>query len=389
MKAKLFDSEQEMQEWLRLAFSQDNDFSSLIVNGEYIEALKPTGFIERKFATSYRMAWRALQYVEVLTDNQNIALMKGEVLRPDFMLYGQESQTIAVVELKNLPNTTREAGTEFGAYAAAIRSYLPFLADGDVISVLISTDWPTLLRHFVRNEILWLGRTVICLEPIRRGRKFALEIKGIDHFLQTESSVKFSADTVGGLCLSLHDYGRQGLDRHVMQMRAAGAAMASQGSALKSHGFAFLWKDHRSDIPAPYCFTIANIASFQTLTRLLVGPPPYKTVNRTHKKLLEIVRNFDPQGHGVSLHEIARRGREFLQSCSSPQIEFGTDWANLKTDINENSEKMMGFYPWGFFAEAFHEHLKAEYDRGNHNVAPDCPRIGWKVVEELVADLTE
>lgn len=389
MKAKLFNSEKDMQEWLRLAISQDNDFSSLVVNGEYIEALQPTGFIERKFATSYRMAWRALQYVGVLTDNRNIALMKGEVLRPDFTLYGQESQTIVVVELKNLPNTTREAGTEIGAYAAAIRSYLPFLADGDIISVLISTDWPPLLRHFIRNEILWLGRTVICLEPVKRGRNIALKIKGIDQFLPAESSFKFSADTLGGLCLSLYDYNQRGLDRHVMQMRAAGAAMANQGTALRNHGFAFLWKDGHSDIPAPYCFTIVNVASFQALTRLRVGSPPYRPVNDTHKRLLQIVRDFDPQGHGVSLHAIAQRGREFLQSCSSPQIEFGTDWTNLKTDISENSLKMMGFYPWGFFAEAFHEHLKAEYDRGNHNVAPDCPRIGWKVVEELVADLTE
>src|SRR5689334_14728819 len=71
---------------------------------------------------------------------------------------------------------SRQAGTEAGAYAGELRSHLPFLSDGDVVNVLISSVWPTLLRHYVAHEILWIGRKVLCLEPVEVGESHSLKI---------------------------------------------------------------------------------------------------------------------------------------------------------------------------------------------------------------------
>ncbi|VVE03111.1 hypothetical protein PAN31108_02238 [Pandoraea anhela] len=249
--------------------------------------------------------------------------------------------------------------------------------------MLISAEWPTLLKHFVRNEILWQGRTVICLEPIRKKGKRKLRIVEINRFFPEESSSNFPSDAIGGLCLSLYDHERRGLDRHVASMRAAGMVMASQGNALKSHGFAFLWQDPREGM-APYCFTIANIASFQLLGELLVGSGPYRPTNLMHKQLLDVVKIHEPDGHGLSLHAVARRGSEFLHGLS-PRIDHaGQDWDDLKQDMDDHEGGILGFYAWGFFADAFHERLRAEYERGKRDTAPDCPRIGRAVVDKLI-----
>lgn len=390
MSEKLFSSESDMQSWLRRELKNGGSFESITINKGYVEELEPSGFTERRFAVSYRMAWKALRHIEIVSDNQNIARFNGEILRPDFVLYGQEYETIAVVELKNHIEATREAGTEIGAYAATIRDYLPFLADGDVISVLISSEWPTLLKRFIFNEVVWLGRTVICFQPVNSGGRLFLKIIDVEMFLREKLPLKFSTSEFGGLCLCLYDDdGEQRLDHEVMRMRAAGAAMAGRGNSLRNHGFSFLWKDYQADIPAPYCFTIVNVAPFQTLTRLLSGRPPYRAVNKIHSQLIKIRREFDPPGTSISLHEIANCADDFLKGCSTPRKEFGAEWTYLERDIRENSAEMIGFYPWGFFAEAFQEELKAEYERGRHNAPLDCPVVGRKVVNELIDDLND
>lgn len=391
MATAQFDSESEMQAWLRTTLADCDGLASLVVNPNYLNQLSPATYAQKRFSASYKLAWRSLEYNRILTDNENISLAEGEALRPDFLLYGLESESIVVVELKNLPKTTREAGTEIGAYAAEIRSYLPLLSDGDIASVLISTSWPTLLKHFVCNEVMWLGRTVICLEPVKEGAKLALKIKEIDSFLDESPHFKLSPETLGGFCLCLYDYSNKAqgpdnsrLDQYLLQMRAAGAAMASRGNALRSHGFAFLWKDLSESIAAQYCFTIANVASFQGVRQLLVGPPPYQAVNTTHQKLLELLRDFDPQGHGVTLSEIRRYACEYVNDWCTADAENYTDWGTLRDDMYRTPSELLGFYSWGIFAEAFHERLKREYADGNHDTKLDSPYVGLEILNELI-----
>lgn len=55
-----------------------------------------------------------------------------------------------------------------GAYAGELKSHLPFISDVDIIHVVISPHWPTLLRHFIFNEIFWMQRNILCLEPYKK-----------------------------------------------------------------------------------------------------------------------------------------------------------------------------------------------------------------------------
>lgn len=382
---KLFNDEAEMQAWLKSIIKGDNQaFDALVSNSAYLENFRPRSYAEEKFLESYNLAWGALTYVEILTADINISLTKTEVLRPDFILYDQEKESIVIVELKNRAQATREAGTEIGAYAAAIRKYMPLLADSDIVNVIISSTWPPLLRHFVFNEVVWLGRSVICMEPTIENENQRLRIKDIRSFTATEHAVKIPMDALGGHvigleCLSQTD---ESLSKHVPRMRLAGTAMARKGTALRSHGFAFLWETN--DAHAPYCFTLINVAPLLDLGHLTAQDPPYSPVNVFAKELRQVVRDHGPGGHTRSLSLIDKHARMFLKSWCKPVSEAYCDWESLEQDIRDYKVKMLGFYPWGVFADVFHHKLAHRILKGQ-NVTFDHCNVGYEVISELVA----
>lgn len=382
---KLFDSEAAMQEWLEGVLKNDNmAFEALVSNSCYIENFTAKGYAEEKFVESYNLAWGALTYVEILTADTNISLKKMEALRPDFILYDQEKESIIVVELKNRAQATREAGTEIGAYAAAIRKYMPLLADSDIVNVIVSDAWPPLLRHFIFNEVVWLGRSVICMEPWKESGKKRLRIKDIRSFTDTEQATKIPMNALGGHVIGLECLGPQGesLSRYVPRMRLAGMAMARKGTALRSHGFAFLWQV--DDEHVPYCFTLVNVAPLLDLGHLAEQDPPLSPVNAFAERLRHLVQQYDPGGHTRSLSLIDKHARIFMNQWCKPSSEAYCDWESLKEDIRAKKVKMLGFYPWGVFAEAFHRKLAQRISKGEAATHDHCA-TGWETISELVA----
>jgi len=382
----VFDSELEMHSWLRGQLKHSDGLAALVLNGDYLDECRPKSYAECKLLDSYRLAWRSLTFNHVMTDNQNISLKPGEVMRPDFLLYGTESETIAVVELKNDASATRQGGTELHAYAAGVQNHLPLLADGDIANILISTSWPTLLRRYVSNEALWIGRAVLCLEPVwTEKKKRRLRIKTLRAIIGDEADKRLAPESLGGFCLCLYDYANQTATKsatahHIRRMRTAGLAMAARGNALRGHGFAFLWKDRRPNIAAPYCFTIVNIAAFQVSKRSSPGRP----ASEARERFLEVQRRFDPQGHGVTISEIQRCGQRYLKPWFSPQVEGFMDWGSLRKDMQLYKESVLGFYAWGLFGEDFQRRLQETL-----SARVGCPdwddwKIGWKVVQGLI-----
>ncbi|MDR6585654.1 hypothetical protein [Herbaspirillum frisingense] len=382
---KLFDDEAEMQEWLKGILQDDNQaFEALVSNSAYLNNFSPSGYAEEKFLESYKLAWGALTYVEILTSDANISLTKTEVLRPDFILYDQEKESIVIVELKNRAQATREAGTEIGAYAAAIRKYMPLLADSDIVNVIVSSAWPPLLRHFIFNEIVWLGRSVICVEPMIENGEKHLRIKDIRSFTNNERAAKIPLDALGGHIIGLECSGTHGesLSRYVPRMRLAGMAMARKGTALRSHGFAFLWRTNNEH--ARYCFTLVNAAPLLDLGHLAEQDPPFSPINSFAQRLHRLVRAYGPGGHTRSLSLIDKHAKVFMNRWCKPVSEAYFDWEFLKQDIFDNKVKMLGFYPWGVFAEAFHRKLAQRISKGKDTTHDHC-ETGWDVICELVA----
>jgi hypothetical protein len=386
----LFADESAMQEWLLEKFTNEIALSELIINyDEYKETGQPKSghLAQQNIRESYRFCMASFEINELLFANQNISLNPQDILKPDFILYAAETQSIVIVKLKNLKGPTRQAGTEVGAYAAEIKSYLPFLADGEVINVIISTEWPALLRHYVVNEIIWLNRKMICLEPVEHEGEIWLRIIQPAQIVDGNLKFSISSQQLGGFHLCLYDYeGKsQGnyfrLDDYQNRIRTALNAMSAKGNALKTHGFAFLWRNIYEVGYAPYTITMVNYSSFQALPYSFLDPA-YEP-NDTAKRFLQLLRDHDPEGHGQMLTEICEAGEAFLKGFCDPRPEDFRDWSCLKPYIFQETDAL-AFVGWGLFEELFYERLAKDSDALDLDLRHDNPLVAISMLNEII-----
>jgi hypothetical protein len=386
----LFADESAMQEWLLEKFTNETALSDLIINyDEFKEPGLPkfSHLTQQKIRESYRFCMASFEIIELLFANQNISLNPKDILKPDFILYAAETQSIVIVELKNLKGPTRQAGTEVGAYAAEIKSYLPFLADGEVVNVIISTEWPALLRHYVVNEIMWLNRKMICLEPVEHEGEIWLRIFQPERIVEGNLEFSVSSQQLGGFHLCLYDYEgiSQGnyfrLNDYQNRIRTALNAMAAKGNALRTHGFAFLWRNIYEVGYAPYTITMVNYSSFQALPYTFLDPA--YAPNDTAKRFLQLLRDHDPEGHGQMLTEICEAGETFLKGFCETRPEDFRDWGYLKRFFFEETDAL-AFVGWGIFEELFYERLARECDALDLDLRHDNPLIAISMLNEII-----
>lgn len=388
MEKELFESESKMQEWLSGEFSKDITLGELIVNIEEFEKYIPKSIEAKKIFNSFSYSLKSLHITEVISEGENISLKSEDSLKPDFLLYALETETVVIVEIKNTKHATREGGTEIGAYASEIKSYVPFISDGDIVSVIISPEWPTLIKHYIFHDIFWLQRNIICLAPILVGSEIKLKIIDVDLIIQAETSFKIGYNHLGGYQLCLYDdnlyyepENKTRLDPHIQQMKTAINAMALKGNSYRGHGFAFLWKDNWEISLAPYSITIINFAPFQSVERLFHDES--FEPNKMTEKFVDIIRNFDPTGHGESLISITDTGSQFLEDFCKPMMEGFHTWDILK-DIMLKRSELISFHAWGVFGELYSEKLLEEYKKGNLELKSDDPILGINLLEELI-----
>lgn len=386
---QLFQSEHDMQVWLRTALKSVAGIGELIRNDEYLSGFKSKNFEEEKFLYSFLYSFEALHLTKVISDNENISLKIGDILKPDFLLYSLDKESIVIVELKNISKPTRQAGTELSAYAGEVRTIIPFIADSDIINVIISTEWPTLLKHYISHEIIWLNRNIICLEPKKENGDILLEIKAIEFFLEKHNALNLSYRNLRGYQICLYDkelykseYDSNRLDRHIEQFKTALLSMAVKGNSLKNHGFAFLWRNNCQNILALYNITLINYAPFHNIERFIKQNKNIKAPD-IQKKFINILQEYSPTGHCQSIFEVARHSYKFLTQVCSPEIEALTDWAFLRNEMHSKG-KLIAFQGWGLFGELFYERLSKEYDNGNINILSSCPDLALDIIDSLV-----
>jgi hypothetical protein len=389
MTRPTFSSEKDLHDWFRsLLVAGEDGLASVISNADEIRKFEPANSEQRAIKGSFEYVLKSLCYTEIIADDENISTTVGEILRPDFLLYSADSENIVVVELKNLAGPTRQAGTEASAYSAEVRSYLPYISDGDVVTVLVSTVWPTLLRHYVAHEIIWIGRKIICLEP---NDDASLAIIPIDQFASAQEPVQISGKEFGGYQLCLYDdelYGpnanRGRLDPYVNRMRTVLQAMAAQGNALRGHGFAFLWKDRWDQSLAPYSITMVNSAPFQGLGKILLQLKDGETPSEMQERFFRLVADQDPTGHGGTLSSIQAVASSMLKDVCSPRMEGFSTWDALE-EIMRGRAELLAFSAWGFFGKRYFELLQSEYQSGASDLSHDDPNVGREMLN-LVLD---
>jgi hypothetical protein len=387
-KDPMFKKESDMQEWLSEKLQDLEGVFDLVENEDDFDNFVPRNISEEKVYNSFSYCIKSLRLNTVITEDENISLKKGDSLKPDFLLYAPETESLVILELKNISGPTRQAGTELSAYASEIKSYVPFISDGDIVNVIISPTWPTLLRHFVFHEIFWLQRNTICLEPVELEGEVKLKILDVPKIIEDNVSLKLSDRHLGGYQLCLYDdnlykepKNRARLDPYIKQMETALSAIATKGYSQKNHGFAFLWKDNWQQSLAPYSITILNFAPFQSIERLF-HDENYE-VNAMTEKFINIITESDPLGHGESLIEITKSGIDFLKGFCKPRMEGFTTWDDLKR-IMENRCDLKAFKCWGIFDELYSSKLKDEYANGNLEISNTDPFLGLEMIEELI-----
>jgi hypothetical protein len=384
----LFASEAAMQAWLKNSLIDSHGLADLIIDVDSLKSFSASSLAENKILKSFRTCLASLYLNEVISENENISIDPTDILKPDFVLYAPETESVVIIELKNIAGPTRQTGTELAAYSCEIQSSIPFISDGDIVNVVISAEWPTLLRHYVFHQIFWQGKNVLCLAPFEVDGNVRLKILGIKDLSQDAVSFKISEKHIGGYQICLHDNelytakaDRTRLDKFLEQMKTALHAMAIRGSSQNNHGFAFLWKDHWDISLAPYSITLLNFAPFQSIERFL--HLDNFELPEMVKRFMNISKEFSPIGHGNSLDEIRSYGCQFLNNICSPRPEDFTYWYDLRESMLSNSE-LIAFEAWGMFGEIFSEKLAAEYSQGNLTCSATSPQIGLKVIEELI-----
>jgi len=386
----IFKKEADMQHWIEDQLDSYSDLADLISNPNTLDAYLSSSLEEERVLESFKTTYKSLHTNEVICADKNISLDNPDRLRPDIILYAAESQGIVIVELKNFSKPTREAGTELSAYAAEIKTYIPFLSDGDLFNVIISEEWPTLLRHCIFHEIFWQQKNYICLEPIDDSGNIQLKILDIKKLLEANTATKISDRHIAGYQICLYDdnlykepTNRTRLDNHIEQMKAALYAMSVEGNKQNSHGFAFLWKDQWSLSLAPYSISIFNMAPFESLERYLHDIDHESDLNEFQKKLFKLLVEQDPTGHGDSLWKITETGCAFLNSFSSPRCEGFSTWGALKDSL-EDRATLIAFHGWGVFGDLFKKRLIKEYENGQLTTSVTCPNLGLQVITDLI-----
>lgn len=387
MKNQIFKNEASMQKWLRDKLESSKSLNDLIDDLESFKEYKPSGLCETKITNSFKYCLESLDIVEVITDNENISLNPEDSLKPDFLLYAPETQSIVIVELKNLSSPSRQAGTEVSAYANEVKTYIPFISDGDIINVIISPEWAVLLKHYVFHEIFWQQRNILCLQPKIKDDEVRLEIVDTHLIAEDFNNSKLGNEHLGGCNICLYDYDSHTnqrnltrLDLYINQMKTAMAAMAAKANSQRNHGFAFLWKE-KYLTQAPYNITVVNFAPFQSFERHFHTDG--FTPNKMGKKLIDIITNHQPEGHGKSLTAILEMCKDVLENICSPQPEGFLNWGKLKEKMPKGGD-LISFHCWGTFEEIYTERLIHHYKTETDRIRYDDPGFGLEMLEELV-----
>ncbi len=179
----------------------------------------------------------SLKQVDIIsTARSNISMERAERLFPDLILVSRVTGHVLVVEIKREDQTTREALTELLAYEQEIRNQLPYLPDSQIMFILVSRSFPTLLSHAIGQTILWQGKQVLALAVTECGASLILHVVlpvGWTATRLTHVPAKCfeTVDLVVGPC---QPEAANGLDGLILDLTHV---IAREGERLGSHGF--------------------------------------------------------------------------------------------------------------------------------------------------------
>ena len=378
----MFVNEAEMQHKLSEYARKIGGFSEIVEKHHFC---KGASLEEDLIIDGYDYCLESLYETELVAEEENISLFTKEQLKPDFLLFDPGFEKFVIVELKNTKNATRQAGTELGAYANAIKTHFPMIADTDVVFIVISSVWPTLLRNYLFNEIFWHKKKILCLQPKFIGNDFLkLECLSPNILFTNKLQTKFRSNSFSGMQYCIYGKGiYQGdpieqLDNHIFQVKASFERIIRKSQQKNSHGFAFLWKDLRNGTLARYSITLVDINPFEKFHRHTI-----EIESDISEKLYRCISDCEASGITGTTIESMRNGDYFLDSIANPAHEGAHSWETLKEFMLERSE-LISFKPFGIIADLYEEYLKRFYIENGSDLAYDDPHFGLAFTAEIM-----
>ncbi len=378
----MFRDEKEMQEAMGVHLREFSGLGDIIIPCEY----EKDGDARRnRIIESYEYCWKCVRETVLVSEDKNISLFASEIIKPDFLLYDPGMETFVVVELKNSSNPTREAGTELGAYTNAIKAHFPLISNGDVICVIVSSHWPTLLRNYLFSEIFWHKRNILCLQP-KSTSPLQLEHLPPEKLLNASTSLKFNKNTFSGLqnCIYANNIYSGGdiedLDKYLEQIKSAFERIVRKSNEINSHGFAFLWRDLRAHTVARYSITYLDINPCEKFQRYEVSVP-----NKISESLHDVITEWETSGVTYSTINTISKGDYFLKNIAGPVPEAPSPWRTLRKFMLDHSE-LISFRAWGVLADLHEEALLEEYKSDGGTTKYDCPAFGLRFISSIVPD---
>lgn len=376
-----FKNEKEMQERISQYAREFGGLRGIIKKTNFT---KGKSLEEDTIIDSYKYCLSLLSETVLISEEENISLFKKEQLKPDFLLFDIGGESFVIVELKNAANATRQAGTELGAYSNALKSHFPLIADSDVIFIVISSSWPTLLKNYLFNEMFWHKRKILCLEPSINDEYLQLECFEPKLLINKKLNKKFNSKSFSGYqyCIYGKDIYSGGevedLDNNIEQIKASFEKIVRTSTQNNSHGFAFLWRDFRYQTIARYSITFVDINPFDKFYQNTV-----ELENKFTETLNSCFQENEVTGNTNSTMASVQSGGSFLKNIANPFAEGSLPWITLKGFMLENSE-LISFKSWGILVDMYDEFFVEHYKSTGLDTRYDCAKMGLLFTNTII-----
>lgn len=326
--------------------------------------------------------------LQILTDDQNVSMEKGETLRPDFVAISVEDRSIWIVELKNRAQPAREAFTELLGYEHEVKNHLPFLADWDVNFVLISSEWSTLLDHSLASACTWSGKKVLGLEATRDDAgEVALTVR-IPQAWTITGVAQFPIGSLPCFQIEIEGLGEGTNEEPDEKLFLALNMLAREGDRLGSHGFAMLWRDRAHGDTGQCHLTLCGVAP-EKFFEAAVGQGTIDTgQGHLGAALQNAFKDFgDPTPS--SLVRLYHRLTPLIEEVGECSVAGFMDWTQARDTYLHRAEPIAMEF-WGILGDyarryVLHPAIRAHRSDLLANGRADwrTPSVGMLILEEL------
>jgi hypothetical protein len=328
--------------------------------------------------------------IQILTDDQNVSMRRGEALRPDFVGISETSRSVWIIELKNSGQTAREAFTELLGYEHEVKNYLPFLADWDINFVLISSEWSTLLDHSLASACTWSRKKVLGLEAKKAlDGSVTLKVRIPESWTIT-GVAHFPSTSLPCFQISLDGTGEGTPEEPDPRLLIAMNLLAREGDRQGGHGFAMLWRDRGYGDKGQFHLTLCGVSP----SAFFKAAKEIGTISDDQGKLAvalsaSLLGEIDPTPNALlSLYTYIK---PVVAEVGKPKIEGFMDWLQAQETYLHRAEPIYMEF-WGMLGDHARRYVMHPAIRetrpdllGNGMQDWRSPSVGLQILDELFA----